>query len=294
MKKPILVNGRGFSLIEILLVIGILMIVLTLSLISFRVLTRKADLDVSLENIIIALNTAKNKTLASEGASRYGVYFDTNTPSRYVLFKGQDYISRDVAFDEIYVLPSAVVIPSLSLNGGGNEVVFNRLKGDTNNYGLIEVQSSNINEKRTIYVYSSGEVSTRLESISGTGRIIDSRHVHFDLGWNIGSGDILRFNFVNAGQIKDVPLVDYLGSSLDWEGEFLINTVPQRFRIHSHMLNPSAIICIHRDRNKGANTEEVYVYIVQGGTEKEIAHYEDNAYATVYKGNYVWNEMEQQ
>ena len=38
--------------------------------------------------------------------------------------------------------------------------------------------------------------------------------------------------------------------------------------------------------------EEVYIYIIQSGIEKEIAYYDDDENATVIKGVYVWNEME--
>lgn len=289
-------KGAGFTLIELLAVIAVLMIILALSVTAFYTLTRKADLDAARDNIIATLNTARNKTLGSEAGTQYGIYFNkSSAPHKYVLFRGASYILRDTSFDEIHSLPSTIEISNIILNNGTNEVVFNRLEGDTNNYGTIVLHSLSTNETRDIYVYSGGGISTHAESASGLGRISDSRHVHFDLGWSITGASALKFNFINAGKIELVPMADYFTlTEFDWEGEFIVNSVAQRFRVHTHQLDPATSLCVHRDRNEGKNTEEVYIYIVQDSIEKEIAHYDNDQYATVYKGAYAWNQMDKQ
>lgn len=285
---------NGFSLIEFLIVFGVLVIIFTLSITAFSVLTKKSDLDASSDNIISILNLARNKTLASERADKYGVYFDaTSSPNRYILFKGQNYVSRDIAFDEIHIFPINIVISQLNFNGSTNEVIFNRLDGNTANFGSLAITSLRTNEVRELYIYSSGEISNQPASIPTVGRISDSRHVHFGLGWSISGATTLKFDFVNAGQIEQVPMSGYFSpTNFDWEGEFLVNNVPQHFVVHSHQLDPITILCIHRDRNAGENNEEVIIYIIQDGTEKEIAHYDDDQSATVTKGSYVWDQME--
>lgn len=292
-------SSKGFTLVELLIVLTVLSIVSSSLVVAFYTLTRKTDLDTSRDNIISTLNIAKNKTLASEGADQYGVYFDDSSsdtssdPHKYILFQGSSY--ADASFEEIHDLPATVEISSISFSGVGDEVVFSRLEGNTNNNGSITIKFSITGETRTIYVYSSGGISTQAKSVSGSGRIIDSRHVHFDLGWSMSGATTLKFDFVNAGQIEQVSMADYFtADSFDWEGEFLISDDIQKFRVHTHQLNPATLLCIHRDRNQGENTEEVYIYIIQSGIEKEIAHYDDDQYATVYKGAYVWNQMEQQ
>ena len=289
-------KGGGFTLIEVVIVLGVLMIVLILSTSALYNLTKKTDLDASRDNIVSTLNTARNKTLASEGSAKYGVYFDTSlSPNRYVLFQGPSYALRNVSFDEIHDLASSIEISDINLNPTNNEVVFNRLEGDTDNYGLVSIRSLSTSEIRIIYIYPSGEISTQPESISGSGRISDSRHVHFDLGWSISGADTLKFDFINAAQTELIPMADYFTlESFDWEGEFLINDVPQKFRIHTHQLEPDTLLCIHRDYNKGESDQEVIIYIIDGGTDKDIAHYDDDQYKTVNKGIYVWNEMEKQ
>ena len=285
---------KGFTLIEFLIVIVILMVMIILSVSMFSFFMKKSDLDSVVNNIISVVNFAKNKTLASEGAKQYGIYFDTvANPDRYILFQGSSYALREISLDEIHNFPVKIEISSFSFAGLGSEVVFNRLTGTTGNSGSLIVSSSATSSSKTIYIYPSGETSLNPESASGFGRIADSRHIHFSLGWNIINATRLKFDFINAGQTREVAMTDYFSiDDFNWEGEFTINSRIQRFKIHSHQLSPTTELCIHRDRDEEKNNEEVYVYIIQGGVEKEIVHYDNDQSATAYKGNYVWGQME--
>ena len=281
---------KGYTLVELLIVIAVLTVILIISAATFYNLTKKSDLDISRDNIISTLNVARNKTVASEGPAQYGVYFDaTSSPDRYIL--------RNTSFDEIHDLPSSIEISNTSFNGGSDEVVFKLLDGNTDNYGSITIKHLTTNETRTIYIYSSGEISTQPESAPEPGaRITDSRHVHFDLGnWSIAGATTLKFDFINAVQIESVAMDDYFTStSFDWEGEFSVNNVLQAFRVHTHLLDPTTKLCIHRDRNQGKNNQEVIIYIVDGGIDKDIAHYLADVDDTVEKGSYIYGSMEKQ
>lgn len=274
---------KGYTLIELLIAIAVLTVILVISAATFYNLTKKSDIDISRDNIISTLNTARNKTVASEGSAQYGVYFDiTSSPDRYIL--------RSTSFEEIHDLLSTIEISI----GGGSEVVFKRLDGSTDNYGSITIKHLTTNETRTIYIYSSGEISTKPGSTSEAGRITDSRHVHFDLGtWSIQNATTLKFYFSSIFQTEIVDMANYFvdTTEFDWEGEFTVNEATQKFRVHTHQLNPTTLLCIHRDRNKGKNTEEVYIYIIQDTIEKEIAHYLADADDIVYRGSDVSGNM---
>jgi len=286
----------GFTLIEVLVVLGILIVVFLLSINVLSSLYKKTELDAAKDNILTSLKMAKNRTLASEQSTKYGIYFDTiSDPDRYIFFQGLNYASRNIAFDEIYDLPKTVEISSIILEGSNNEIIFNRLDGNTSNYGNIVIRSLKTADARTIYVYSSGEASDRENIVSGAGLISDSRHIHLDLGWDMSGSVDLKFYFVNAGQTETVPIAGFFSfEEFNWRGQFWVNSAWQRFEIHTHQLIPTTNLCIHRDRNNGENNEEVFVYIIQGGIEKEIIHYDDNQQATATKGTYVLGEMEKQ
>lgn len=264
--------NQGFTLIELLVIIGTMIILVTLAVPAFRAFQKESDLSNSAEQIINTLRLAQNKTLASEGASQWGVYFDTTTsPHQYVLFKGVDYAAptRDTNFDEIHKLPKSVEIYEIDL-GGGNEVVFERVSGETAQTGNLNLRLINDPDKtRTICIarYIIGFCG----SVPSGGLIADTRHVHFDLGWSIKDATTLKFNFVNAAQIETIDMADYFNSKFDWKGKFIVEGVEQKYRVHTHFLDVfDTLLCIHRD---GENTEAVTIYIVKAGIDKEIVHY---------------------
>ncbi len=296
MKRNISTRQRGFTVTELLVVVSVLSIVIVLLLSSASIFNEESTINSSTNDVFSTISFAKNKTVASEGASQYGVYFSSTTqPNQYVLFQGSSYASRNILFDEIHILPKNIEFSNLNFSISGNEVVFDRLTGTTDNNGFVVISSTEDNIDRIIYLYSSGEIGFSQETLSSSGRLTDSRHMHLNLGWDISGSTVLRFDFVNAGQIRDIIMTDYFSiDDFDWEGEFTINNNPQKFRVHTHTLLPTTQLCIHRDRDENKNNEEVYIYIIQGGIIKDIIHYDNDALATAYKGNYVWDEMEQQ
>jgi len=271
-------RSNGFTLTELLVVIGILIILTSLTVPVFRFFQKESDLNNSAEEIVNILRLAQSKTLASEGASQYGLYFDnTTSPHQYTIFKGNDYVFRDTSFDDIHKLPESVEIYEISL-GGGSELFFNRITGNATPAGYLKIRLINDYSKtKNIYIESSGLVSFLNTSSPVNGRVTDSRHVHFTLGWSIQNATNLKFNFPNIPQTEIVDMADYFNigkTEFNWQRTFVVDGVDQEFRIHTHLLDVSqTLLCIHRDRNDGKNNQEVIIYIVDGGVDKDIAHY---------------------
>ena len=149
-------KDQGLTLIELLVVISILLIILGITIQSFRSFQGEEVLSDSTEKIINILRLGQSKTLASEGASQYGIYFNTATnPHQYTLFKGANYALRDVSSDEVHQIPKSVEIYEINL-GGGQEVVFNRLTGESTNSGAVSLRLKGDNSKtRTVGIKSS-------------------------------------------------------------------------------------------------------------------------------------------
>ena len=293
---------KSFTLVELLLMVGILIILAAIAIPTFRSFQKEVDLNNSTEEIIATLRLAQNKTLASERASQWGVYFETTTqPHQYTLFKGENYAApRDSSFDETHKLPSAVEIYGIDLNGG-NEAVFNRVTGTVNPSGSLSLKlKDDLTKNKTVYIEEAGRVSLTSPSIpSDDDRSKDSRHLHFDLGWSIQDADTLKFQFVGPepDQIETVSMADYFNAGkteFNWDNlnaPFVVNGDNQIFQIHTHSLS---LLCIHRDRANGNNTEEVIIYIVEGATEKNIVRYLANAEGTAVQGPHVFISMEKQ
>jgi len=289
---------RGFTLIEALTIVGILIVLIAVSIPAFRFFQKESDLNNSAEEALNTLRLAQNKTIASEGASQYGVHFEAG---ECVLFKGTTY-NPSASDNEISNLPQSVEIYNIELAGGGSAVVFDRVTGATNQSGRVYFQlKTDISKTKTIYIENSGQVGLTSPTIpSETGRIKDSRHFHFDLGWSIQNATALKFKFLSPepDQIEIIDMTPYFNADkteFNWNNEnnpFVVNGANQVFRIHTRASN--TLLCIHRDRNQGKNTEEVIIYIVDGGIDKDIVHYLADTNDTAEKGFYVFNSMERQ
>jgi hypothetical protein len=248
------------------------------------------------KEIAAVLKSAQNKTLASEGNSRWGVYFDSGQ-NRFILFKGSEY-NPEGAENEINEISERIEFSSLDLAGGENKIVFKRLTGETDQFGSVSLRLKESPEEiKTIYIENSGQIFTNLSSSpDDQSREKDSRHFHFDLGWSIQNATALKFNFIDSGQVKTQSMTAFFNpekTEFNWNNEetpFVIDGGNQVFKIHTHYLDGSnTVLCIHRERGEEKNDQEVFIYIVDGGVDKEIAHYFADSSDSIAKGSYVFS-----
>jgi len=247
------IKQNSFSLIEILIVVGILLLLGAIAYPAFNVFRNQMALSNSSEEIVNTLRLVQNKTLASEESSQYGVYFDTSSsPHQYTFFKGSDYASRDVSYDVVHEIADIVEIYEIDLEGGGNEVVFEKVTGSTYQSGKVSVRlSGDPSRARTIGIRSTGQISIGTEvPPSDTIRTNDSRHVHFDYSRDINTAtESIVLNF-EGGVTETIAInINLIGGQLFWEGDVDVNGEIQRIKIHTHRLNsPDTRFCVHRDR----------------------------------------------
>ena len=78
-------DKKGFTLVEILLVVGIISVLIVTAIAGLRLFEGKTELKSHAQNILTILELARTKTLSSEDASKYGVRFEQD---KYILFKG--------------------------------------------------------------------------------------------------------------------------------------------------------------------------------------------------------------
>ncbi len=151
---------KGIGAIEILISIAILSIVTAVVLPSLSSFKNHQVLVNTAEDIISLLNKARTETLASKNSNYYSVHFETN---RAVLFTGGVFNNGD-SNNYVVNFDSAVSIPStggINLSGGGADVIFTRLSGDTNQNGNIVIQlNSDNNQKKIITIKKTGVSSS--------------------------------------------------------------------------------------------------------------------------------------
>ena len=127
---------KGFTLLEIIIVIAILGILTAITITAFRPFKQGTDLDTTTEHILGLLLEARAKTLSSENSMQYGIHFEG---TRVVLFTGSAYSAIDPLNEET-ILPTTITISAITLAGGGSDVVFTRLTGETAAYGTITLR----------------------------------------------------------------------------------------------------------------------------------------------------------
>ena len=148
----------GLTLIEIIIVLAIFVIIIlvgnniTSSLFSFG---KEKILDKEMAKIKSELEEARVLTLASKGGVSYGIHFDTE---QIVLFQGSSYLPNSPS-NSTENIDFKVNISNVALTGGGNEVMFQKISGETNQSGNITIALKNDATKtRNILVTKTGLV----------------------------------------------------------------------------------------------------------------------------------------
>lgn len=146
----------GFTLIE-LLVVGVIVILIAVFVVR-GLSTYRNEQTLRTESLAIVsiINEARSKTLSSVDSSAYGVHLEDDGVT---LFKGTSYDVND-SDNEEHILPNNLEIGDISINGGSN-IVFERLTGETSNYGTFDVMQVSDNTKlRTISVVTNGQINS--------------------------------------------------------------------------------------------------------------------------------------
>jgi len=150
-----LCNSRAVTIVEVLTVVTVAVGVFLIVFYSFSSFNKTASVNAAVQITLSVIEEARTKTLASEGGSVYGVHFNS---SEVALFKGGTYNISDPE-NETKKFSSAVTISGTTLQGGGSDIVFDRLTGKTSQYGTITFSSTDGVTTRTIIIEATGIAS---------------------------------------------------------------------------------------------------------------------------------------
>ena len=138
----------AFSLIEIIVVIGIMAVLTTISLAGFKSFQNRNLLNNTAQAIAQILAQAEISARAGEHDSNRGVFFQTRTATGY---SGNNYQTRDPAFDSPFPFPDIV--------SGAEEidVNFQKLTGFPPAAAAIIINSNN-GDTKTITINEKGVI----------------------------------------------------------------------------------------------------------------------------------------
>lgn len=150
-------TSRGFSLLELLLVLAILAILAAVILPQFSKFRRSSTLNTDTMNVVTLINRARLLSVSAKNDTRYGVHLEAG---QIVLFEGATY-TAGASTNEVFVLSDGVTFSGTTINGGGSEILFEKITGDTNNNATTTMSIVGGDTNVTLVVNPSGVVATQ-------------------------------------------------------------------------------------------------------------------------------------
>lgn len=146
---------QGVTALEILIVVSILAFLLAAIVPSFLDFRRNSALNTGTQEIITVINKARLSTISSKGDMQYGVHFEA---TQVVLFQGTIY-SALASTNEVHILDSTLTLMSIVVNGGGSEVVFQKITGETTQNATTTLSVLGTIASTTLVIRPSGVVT---------------------------------------------------------------------------------------------------------------------------------------
>lgn len=146
--------NSGFTLVEMLVAIGILTVVASIGVYFFASLYKKEALEKDTASLVALINQARMLSVSSKDASAFGVHLQND---KAVLFEGFSYVSGG-ANEKTSGFSGKVQVSSYALAGGGSDIVFDRLTGNTSNSGTIVLSLKDGSASTTVTVLQTGVV----------------------------------------------------------------------------------------------------------------------------------------
>ncbi len=274
-------HEAGFTFLEMLVATGIVTLLGAAVMVSFASSRKARDLAISGQNALLVLKVAQGKALAGENALPWGVRLEAN---RYILFSGPTFVGS--GHTTVYNLPAGIEIAGVILAGGGQEAVFKRLDGRTDQAGTFDIRvASSPGEIFQVTIDSAGHAyRTGTASVPAATRVTDARHRNFTLGWSIENASAMTLTFANppgpdvVRQITMTPAPPR--TSFDWSESIEVGNVLQTLRLHAVSLTGANTV-LSVDRDCRTNAKKLSIAI----DGKPIATYEADC-ATVTVGSF--------
>ena len=222
MIKKIHLKQTGFSLIEILTVLFFIFLLVSMTFAGFNMFEKKSRLEAASQEIIGAIKAARNKTLASEGASKFGVHF---TATGFTSFGGD----------------------SFNPNNGYIQVESNQ---DSTQFRRIFIENSG-----TIGLAAAGGADTQRIKDSRHVHILFSQDTRSSSVLNFSSPpDGFSQNINYQDQLNPAK------TSFLWEGNLTIGGEIQKIKIHSHSITETeTLFCVHRDQRHNSKSLNIHL-----------------------------------
>ena len=141
-------NNRGFSLVEILVVISVFLLLTVGGIETYVQVKASESLHAVSGEIADAARRAQIKSEAVEGDSQWGFHINATNA---IVFKGASYASRTTSFDETYQFSTTVLV------AGTTEYIYAKMTGMPSVAGTTTLTLSG--KTRTILINAQGIIT---------------------------------------------------------------------------------------------------------------------------------------
>lgn len=148
---------RGFTMIEIIVVIGVLMLISSGATILFLSTLANNQREVIVNEIISSLRESQSRAMNGENQSEFGIYFEEH---KYVTFSGSTYVEGNPD-NTVNLLPAGVTIRNINFNST-DFVYYERMTGETNYEGSIDIAVIGTSGAKRISVNKLGIVNLEI------------------------------------------------------------------------------------------------------------------------------------
>lgn len=148
-------KSRGLTLLELLIVIGILALLVATIVPSFLSFRRNSILNTETQEVITIINKARLSAMSSKGDMKYGVHLESG---KIVLFPGTTY-TGGASGNEEHILDVALTFSTITVNGGGANVVFEKITGATSQNATTTLLVTGSTASTTIVIHPTGIAS---------------------------------------------------------------------------------------------------------------------------------------
>ena len=138
---------KGFTVVELLIVMGILLFISALSFPLYNNWLPRTVLSSVQAELLQSLREVQASSRGGENQSRFGLYFDSN--NNYTVYQGNDYASRDPSYDRIINLENNI---AFDLSWAGTELNFATSTGLPSATGTISIVNSLSDESKIILI----------------------------------------------------------------------------------------------------------------------------------------------
>lgn len=138
---------KGFTILEIMLIIGILVIIFSLGLPITFDFYKNYQLQAEGDKFISLLEMTRNSSMVNLNQFPHGIYWDNDN---FIIFEGSSFATRNQSQDQNF--PRAKTI-SIS---GPNEIIFNSLSGQITSSTFV---FNNGDKSFNIYVNQEGQIN---------------------------------------------------------------------------------------------------------------------------------------